>query len=273
MSHLSDDDLTLLYYGDLPEGEAHAARAHLDSCETCRREEQRLQQMFAMVNGCTVPEPDQGFEAQVWRRLQPALRAASEPRRGSFADRLREWLLLSRGWAIGGALAAAVLVAFALGRSWQPAPPAGPAPGVTRDVSQENLRERVLLTALGDHFDRTQAVLVELASTTPSSAVDISSEQRRAHDLLAATRIYRRAATEAGDRTVRDVLEALERVLVEVDVSPSQLNAYELRSLQNRIDEQALLFKVRVAAASVREREQSTRPAADPGGGAQTRPM
>jgi hypothetical protein len=46
---------------------------------------------------------------------------------------------------------------------------------------------------------------------------------------------------------------------VEVDVSPSQLTAYELKSLQHRIEEQELLFKLRVASASVRDREESSR--------------
>jgi hypothetical protein len=159
-------------------------------------------------------------------------------------------------------MVALVVVAFVIGRYWQPHRETAPAVETAQSGARDTLRERILLSALGDHFDRTEAVLVELASSTPAEPVDISGEQRRAHDLLAATRIYRRAAAEAGDRTVGDVLEALERVLVEVEVSPSQLSAYELRSLQKRIDEQELLFKVRVASAGVREREQSTRPAA-----------
>jgi len=262
MTHLTEDDLTLLYYGELSEAAAGSARAHLGACQTCRVEQEKLQQVFAMVDTCPVPEPAHGFETQVWRRLQPALRAAGQPRRASLTERLRNWLVPSRGWAMGGAVAAVVLIAFALGRYWQPERPAGPVNETARPIAQESLRERILLSALSDHFDRTQAMLVELTSASPAPTVDISGEQRRAHDLLAATRIYRRAATEAGDRTVRDVLEALERVLVEVDVSPSQLSAYELRSLQNRIEEQELLFKVRVASAGVRQREQSTRPAA-----------
>jgi hypothetical protein len=262
MTHLTDDDLTLLYYGELSDADARASRAHMDACALCRAEHARLRQLFAVVDASEVPEPAAGFEGEVWRRLQPAIRAAREPQSTRVLDRIHEWLVPSRGIALGATVAALVLVAFIVGRYWQAGHIASVPSQTTRSASQDNLRERVLLSALGDHFDRSQAMLVELASTTPTGTIDISGEQRRAHDLLAATRIYRRAAAEAGDRTVGDVLEALERVLVEVDVSPSQLSAYELRSLQNRIDEQELLFKMRVASAGVREREQSTRPAA-----------
>jgi hypothetical protein len=264
MTHLSEEDLTLLYYGELNEAESRSARAHLESCATCRAEQDALQRIFAMVNACEAPDPGETFEADVWRRLRPGLRATRETPPISMAERVRNWLMPSRGMALAGAAAALVLVAFVIGRYSQPGHPAGPPAPAPQAAFHADAGERVLLTALGDHFERSEAVLVDLTTlpNNTSGAVDISSEQRRAHDLLAATRIYRRAATEAGDRTVRDVLEALERVLVEVDVSPSQLSAYELRSLQDRIDEQALLFKMRVASAGVREREQSTRPAA-----------
>lgn len=263
MTHLTEEDLTLLYYSELSDTEARAARAHLDSCAECRDEQAKLRRLFAVVDASEVPEPATGFESDVWRRLQPALRVVGESSRTNrVLDRIRGWLMPSRGFALGGAVAALVVVAFVVGRYWQPERTTVAPAQTARSASQDTIRERVLLSALGDHFDRSQAMLVELASTTPTGTIDISGEQRRAHDLLAATRIYRRAAAEAGDRTVGGVLEALERVLVEVEVSPSRLSAYELGTLQKRIDEQELLFKVRVASAGVREREQSMRPAA-----------
>lgn len=261
MNHLSDGDLTLLYYGELTGTEERDARAHLKTCAACRAQHDELLRLFAMVDGCPVPEPAAEFEAQVWRRLQPALRAARAPRRAGFADRLRGWLVPSPArWALAGAVAMLVIVAFAAGRYFHTEGPL--APPTQTATAEDAIRERILLTALGDHFDRTQGVLVDLTSASPAASVDISHEQRRAEDLLAATRLYRSAANEAGDQNVSDVLEALERVLVEVTVSPSRLSAYELASLQKRIENQELLFKLRVASSALREREQSNRPAA-----------
>ena len=110
-------------------------------------------------------------------------------------------------WALAGGVAALVLAAFVAGRFW-PASPAGTVgPSQAARDTGEALRERVLLSALGDHFDRTEAMLVELAGTAPGERVSIAAEQRRAGDLLAATRLYRRAAVDAGDANVADVLE------------------------------------------------------------------
>jgi hypothetical protein len=270
MKHLEHEDQTLLYYGELSREEERAARAHLEECVECRRERDDLLRLFALVDACPVPEPRPGYEAHVWRELQPVLGAGPAPPPLTLAARLAAWLLpSSHRWAFAGALALLVVVAFTAGRFW-PADRQAVAPSDSLvAVRDADLRERILLSALGDHFDRTQIVLVELAGTEPAGETDISGEQRRAADLLAATRLYRRAALEAGDRNVAEVLDALERVLVEVTVSPSTVSAYELQSLQNRIEQQELLFKLRVASSSLRHREQAPRgPAAQGRAGA-----
>jgi hypothetical protein len=263
MNHLTDSDLTLLYYGELTAVEERDARAHLQTCASCRAQHDELLRLFALVNSFPVPEPSAEFQAQVWRRLQPALRSARMPRRAGIAARLGAWFVPSvPRWALAGGLAMLLVIAFAAGRYFQVDQEPAPVSQSADAATPESLRERILLSALGDHFDRTQGMLVELASAAPGESVDISGEQRRAGDLLAATRLYRRAANQAGDRNVADVLEALERVLVEVTVSPARLSAYELTSLQKRIENQELLFKLRVASSALREREHATRPAA-----------
>jgi hypothetical protein len=260
-THLGEDDLTLLHYDELAAADAGEARAHLDSCAECRARQEELGRVLAMVDDSDVPEPDATFESLMWRRLQPALRAARRPTRTGLTERLRAWLSpqTSGRWELAGGLAALVLVAFVAGRFW-PASPVGPAaPPPSAPQTADALRERVLLSALGDHFDRTEAMLVELVGTPRGERVSIAGEQQRAGDLLAATRLYRRAAVEAGDTNVADVLESLQRILVEVTGSPSELSAYELQALQTRIEKQELLFKLRIASSAVRNREQGAR--------------
>lgn len=264
--HVHEDDLTLLYYGELAEADARAARAHLEGCPDCRVRQTELARLLAMVGDTETPEPDAGFEAQMWRRLQPALRAARQPARRGMADRLRAWLSprASGRWQLATGVAALVLAAFVAGRLWPPSPAATSAPPPAAAQAAAGVRERVLLSALGDHFERTEAMLVELVGTPAGDPVSIAGEQRRAGDLLAATRLYRRAAIEAGDTNVADVLESLQRVLVEVTGSPSELSAYELHALQARIEKQGLLFKLRIASSAVRNREQGARLAGPP---------
>jgi len=87
--------------------------------------------------------------------------------------------------------------------------------------------------------------------------VDISAEQQRAQDLVEANRLYRQTATRTGDSTLVDVLDELERVLVEIAHSPAQLSSAQLNEIQQRIEARGILFKVRVIGSDVREREKS----------------
>jgi hypothetical protein len=259
--HLAEDDLMLLHYDELAAADAREARAHLEACAECRAAQAELGRLFAMVDDCDVPEPDAAFESQVWRRLQPALRATKPPAQTGLMDRLRAWLSAPAAgrWALASGVAALVVGAFVAGRFWPAAPTELTAPPSAASQTADAVRERVLLSALGDHFERTEAMLVVLAGTTPGDRVSIAAEQRRAGDLLAATRLYRRAAQEAGDANVAEVLESLQRILVEVTGSPSELSAFELQALQTRIEKQELLFKLRIASSAVRNRESRAR--------------
>ncbi len=124
--HVHEDDLTLLYYDELAAADARAARAHLEGCAECRVRQTELARLLAMVGDTETPEPDAGFEAAMWRRLQPALRAARPPARAGVMARLRGWLSAPAPgrWALAGGVAALVLAAFVAGRFW-PAPPEG----------------------------------------------------------------------------------------------------------------------------------------------------
>jgi hypothetical protein len=269
--HVHEDDLTLLYYDELTAAEAGAARAHLERCPECRTRQAELARLLTMVGDTETPEPEAGFEAAMWRRLQPALRAARPPARATagagIGVRLRAWLsgpMLgpaqgSGRWAFAGGVAALVLAAFVAGRFWPATPSEPTGPQLAAVDTGEALRERVLLSALGDHFERTETMLVELAGTASGERVSIAAEQQRAGDLLAATRLYRRAAVDAGDTNVAEVLELLQRILVEVTGSPSELSSFELQALQHRIESQELLFKLRIASSAVRNREHRTR--------------
>ena len=91
--HVHEDDLTLLHYDELTPAEAREARAHLEGCAECRARQQELTRILAMVDDNDTPEPDPMFESQVWRRLQPALRAERRTRsqQTGLAARIRAW--------------------------------------------------------------------------------------------------------------------------------------------------------------------------------------
>src|SRR4029077_1522875 len=90
--------------------------------------------------------------------------------------------------------------------------------------------------------------------------VDISTEQRRAENLLEENRLYRQTALEQGDAGLASVLDELERVLLDVAHSPKEVSAAELETIQQRIAAKGILFKVRVVGQELQQREQAAQP-------------
>jgi hypothetical protein len=137
-------------------------------------------------------------------------------------------------------------------------------------VDASKVRERILWMAVGEHLGRSEMVLVELANSGPQGAgqkqVNISSEQRRAEDLLEENRLYRQTAEDEGDSAVAGVLDELERVLLDVAHSPQQVSAAQLQGIRERIEAGGILFKVRVVGKELQQRGESGNTPAEPSG-------
>jgi len=241
MNHLSEEQLILYYYGEADE--ADAIKTHLSFCPHCRSNYESFQRVFAAVDAMEVPARGENYGQEVWQRIKPRL---GKPRVFLWSFPVRP-----PRWAVAGAMAALVAAAFLLGRFWQ-------APQVSTPPSPPGqVRERVLLATVGDHLERSQRFLTELLNTAANGGVNISTQQDVAEELLAANRLYRLSAERAGEIGMASVLEDLERELLEIAHSPSQLTSSELDQIRRRVDEQGLLFKVRVIGTRVRERERA----------------
>ena len=246
--HVTEEELILHYYGEAQNGAA--VDDHLGSCAACRQEFSGLQQALALVDTDTVPDPGPGFERRVWARLEPELEAQ---RHSSWWS----WLRPTPTRLAGAAGAAAVVVAaFVAGRVSGPAPTPAPAPSQAAATPADQSNEGVLVLAVVDHLDRSQMVLIELMNADlDQPVVNITSEQSRARDLVAANRLYRASAAQAGDDTTGDVLDELERVLIEIANAPEDASKTELDALRARIASRGLLFRVRVVNSEMRQRE------------------
>lgn len=249
--HVTEEELILQYYGELAD-EVPIER-HLASCAACRDEFARLSQVLALVDTHEAPEPGPAFEREVWARLEPQL-----------ADR-RPWFTRLFGgavgpgsgptprWAFAGGVGALILVAFIAGR-FSMVPPEPTL--VTTD--SDDVAERVLVVAVVDHLDRSQMVLVELMNTDLNVSTDIGSERLRARELVSANRLYRQTAVHTGDGATSDVLDELERVLLEIANTPAGATKDDLEALRGRIAQRGVLFKVRVVHSEMRERERQS---------------
>lgn len=244
MTHLTEEQLVDHYYKD--DADAAAATAtHLALCRECRTDFDHLSATLDAVSTYDAPERNDEYGTEVWNRIRAHL---PEPEK-------RSWLNWggTRRWVAAGALAALIITAFFLGRITKPE-----QPGQAIANSDKDKDKKVLLVALGEHLDRSQMILVELSHAPSTDDIDISSEKRRAEELLASNRLYRQAAVRNGDADIAAVLDELERVLVEVSHEPSKPDGAQLQEIQNRIQAKGILFKVRVIGSKVRSDE--TRP-------------
>jgi hypothetical protein len=215
--HPSEEDLVMLYYREAPED----IRTHLESCAECRTAYRNLVRVLDACDDLPVAEPHAAFESRMWHQIRPRLHPPRER---------------NRWWVLAGA-AAMLVLAFLAGRFSRP------SHEVPLAVSAEG-RRRVLEMALTDHLERSQMVLTEFANSP-----DAPEERQRARNLIDENRLYRQTATDHGDRALTQVLDDLERVLLEVS------HGTDPAEIKSRMDSESLLFKLRVLESHLNRSE------------------
>lgn len=257
--HLSDDELILHFYGETDRADEARVESHLASCAECRLANDRLRRVMTLVDSAAPAEAPEGFERVMWAKLEPQI--AHQGHGTHQGHRRHRWLrsiFWMPQWALAGGVAALLVVAFWAGRISNVAPTAVPSNAVAAVEPS-----RVLQTAVGDHLDRTQMMLVELANAETDKADVLASEQKRAADLVAANRVIRASAQQSGNAAIVDILDDLERVLLEIANAPANASSNELTDLQSQITAQDLLFRLRVVAQEMRQRNQLDRATGD----------
>jgi hypothetical protein len=251
VTHYTEDDLTLYYYG---EGKRrHDIEVHLETCAPCATLYRDIAGTLAMVAAPDAPERGDQYGLEVWQRIRHQLPEREPSAWAAFAGFLRP-----ERFAFVAAAAMLVIAAFVAGRVWPRQPADAPATGQIATTAgptgtaSADSRQRILLTSVADHLDRSERVLTDIMNAPRG---DISTEQKWAGDLLDTSRLYRQDAIDAGEASVASVLDELERSLIEIVNSPSRISAADLDQIRRRIDAASLLFKVRVMSDELRKRE------------------
>lgn len=249
MKHMTEQEL-IAYREGVVEQRATIS-THLAACHECREELERIEAVLAALDTLPVPDPGADYGRRVWQQI--ALRLPEKPEAWWQA-----WFQ-PRRLAAAGAIAALVVAAFLVGRMTR------------RDTrpdniaSTEQVRERILIVAVGEHLGHSERMLVELSNAEPSNPaqkqVNISAEQRRAEDLLQENRLYRQTALQEGDAGLASTLDELERVLLDVAHSPEEVTPKQLEAIRQKIEARGILFKVRVVGKELQQRQEATRPA------------
>jgi hypothetical protein len=248
MTHITEERLVAYALDDMEAAERAAIDAHLQQCTACSDARDELGRVLDAAASIQVPARGSGYGAEVWARIEPLLPAPARQHRRFHVP----------AWFAAAAVLLIAVSAFVIGR-WSGA---SSVPGSEPSVSSPALdthaiRERVVLAALGDHFDRTERTLLELTNTSASALADISAEQAWARDLLEANRLYRQSAHGAASPALMELLGELEPILIEIVNSPSHLTPDDVHALQARIEDRSLVFKLRVTGAQVRARQRT----------------
>lgn len=255
--HPSEETLNNYVERDLSPAEQVRVATHLETCSECALVVGDIQEIVRDAAALGPLEPPE----RVWQAIAQSM-GASQQSLGASQPEVEGPQPKAHGlsprfaWAM--ATAALVVMAFFTGRFFhereaqRAAQPVAASPrNATAD--RATVRERVLLIAVGDHLERSQMVLVELAHAQTRDHLDISEERQLADDLVASNRLYRQTAQQMGQANVASLLDELERVLVEVARGPSTVSTRQLADIQQRIEAQGILFKVKVIGSEIRQ--------------------
>lgn len=242
MTHYTDDELILHYYGE--SDDARAMTQHLEACVTCADAYRSIHDMLHSIPAPHAPERGAFYGSRVWARVSERL-----------TTRRTFWAM--RRLTVCTAAAAVLVATFVAGRMWSREPVAAPPTHLATRTS--GAQDRARMAATSDHLDRSERVLLDVLNAE-GDQVDLSAQQAWSSDLIDSNRFYRDAAVQAGDSLTAGVLDTLERSLLDVVHGPTVLTPEQLDDLRERLDAAALLFKVRILADELRERETAPAP-------------
>jgi hypothetical protein len=245
MKHYTEEEL--IAYRDGETKEREAIRVHLKECPQCGEAMQKIEAVFATLDAMPIPDLGEDYGRRVWQQIAPRL-----------PEKQAAWwtTMFSPGrLMVAAAVMALVIVAFFAGRTTKQGAPA------VETASVGSVSQRVLEAAVADHLSRSEMVLTELGHAQlqgQSKLVNISTEQKRAEDLVEENRLYRQSAWQEGDAAMASMLDELERVLVDIANSPDEVTLAQFDSIQRRIDSRGILLKVRVVQEQLHDRREKS---------------
>ncbi|HSG09191.1 MAG TPA: hypothetical protein VLA36_12595 [Longimicrobiales bacterium] len=145
---------------------------------------------------------------EMWASIQAGLRKGDARVVSLDAARVRRGLMKRRTFGWASAAAAVLVVGFGLGRFTAPGTLAD-APAALRSPDRQVMR-----LAAADHLERTETLLRMVRADGTSGQID-PAVGKWAEGLLTQTRLFL-DATEGDDPAMRELLEDLELVLVQI---------------------------------------------------------
>lgn len=249
MKHITDDDLTLLFYGEHDDQSLAATVAESD--ELSARFD-ALSAELKLADNFSPPHRDDVYGAEVWQNISPRLNGGPAESTG----RIRSWLnaVSQPRFSFAGALSFVLVavLAFTLGRNGGQNPITDPVnPVDTPSITLTGLdTNRLLAHSISSHLERVNVVLTQFANSTESSV----NEAGYATDMLIANRLYRRAAVSQGKHQLAAFLAELEPLLIELAYEAQSGSTATRERMQQEV-KNGLLFRIRVINKQLKKPE------------------
>ena len=240
MKIITDEDLTLLFYG---EHDDPALAMMVAESEELTARYDALCAELKLADAYQPPQRGDDYGAEVWQRISSQLGEEDTKSTG----RLGEWLasLVQPRFSLAGALSIALVavLAFTLGRNGgqeiinDPTAPTGVIPMAMADIDSS----RLLTHSVSTHLEQVNLVLTQFVNTSETS----SNETEYATDMLVANRLYRQAAVSQGNQKLAAFLADLEPLLIELAYQAQSGSPATRERMQQEVKD-GLLFRVRV---------------------------
>jgi hypothetical protein len=240
MKIITDEDLTLLFYG---EHEDPALAVTVAESEELSARYDALCAELKLADAYQPPQRGDDYGAEVWQRISSRL----EEHETKSSGRLSAWLasLVQPRISLAGALSIALVVAlaFMLGRNGtqdmgnNTNAPAGVTPASVAGIDSDRLLSR----SVAAHLEQVNIVLTQFVNTSETS----SNQTEHATDMLVANRLYRQAAEAQGNQKLAVFLADLEPLLIELAYQAQSGSPATRERMQQEVRD-GLLFRVRV---------------------------
>jgi hypothetical protein len=240
MRHITDEDLTLLYYG---EHDDPALAVKVAESEELSARYDALCDELKLADAYQPPQRGDDYGAEVWQRISSQLGEEDTKSTG----RISAWLasLVQPRFSLAGALSVVLVavLAFTIGRNGgqEISNEPGVLPGVTSVVLADIDSGRLLTHSVSAHLEQVNLVLTQFVNTSVTS----SNDTDYATDMLVANRLYRQAAASEGNHKLAAFLADLEPLLIELAYQAQSGSPATRERMQQEVRD-GLLFRVRV---------------------------
>jgi len=249
MRNITDDDLTLLFYGEHDDPDLAVTVA--ESTELSARFE-ALSAELKLADEFIPPHRGEKYGAEVWQRLSSHLDGARDKPQSPLNTWVSSIFRPRFSMAGGVSLVLVAALAFMLGRNGGQAPGVGPIdPLGSPAIALAGLDAKRLLTnSVSGHLEQVNLVLTQFANSPESTA----SEAQYATDMLVANRLYRQAAATQGKHQLAAFLASLEPLLIEMAYEAQSGSPATRERMQQEV-KNGLLFRVRVLNKQLKKSE------------------